>query len=200
MPRPLLLPDGRVRVCDVHETGARGVVVAAEETLPARHAHVRGGDGNVAVPVDAVATGGPPGRVVDPVVRAVGGRERGDRALGVVGHHAHVAREERLVLVVHTGGDVRPPEEGLRGLAAVVQPCPHLDGRAVRPQPDPVHPLHAGESVEQAERALSALAALGAVPVQRSARPKPRSLGHGASGRGDLSEKVDDILADGFGR
>jgi hypothetical protein len=53
---------------------------------------------------------------------------------------------------------------------------------------------------EQAERALNALAALGAVPVQRSARLQPRSLGHGASGRGDLSDKVDDILADGFGR
>jgi hypothetical protein len=53
---------------------------------------------------------------------------------------------------------------------------------------------------EQAERALSALAALGAVPVQRAARPQPRSLGHGAGGRGDLSEKVDDILAEGFGR
>jgi hypothetical protein len=50
---------------------------------------------------------------------------------------------------------------------------------------------------EQAERALSAL---GAVPVQRAARPQPRSLGHGAGGRGDLSEKVDDILAEGFGR
>jgi hypothetical protein len=53
---------------------------------------------------------------------------------------------------------------------------------------------------EQAERALNALAALGALPVQRAARPQPRSLGHGASGRGDLSEKVDDILAEGFSR
>jgi hypothetical protein len=53
---------------------------------------------------------------------------------------------------------------------------------------------------EQAERALSALVALDTVPVQRSARPQPRSLGHGASGRGDLSDRVDDILADGFGR
>ncbi len=50
---------------------------------------------------------------------------------------------------------------------------------------------------EQAERALSALAA---VSVQRTARPQPRSLGYGAGGRGDLSEKVDDILAEGFGR
>jgi hypothetical protein len=53
---------------------------------------------------------------------------------------------------------------------------------------------------EQAERALSALAALGAVPDQRTPRPQPRSLGFGASGRGDLSERVDDILAEGFGR
>jgi hypothetical protein len=53
---------------------------------------------------------------------------------------------------------------------------------------------------EQAERALSALAALGAAPTQRAARPQPRSLGHGASGRGNLSEKVDDVLAEGFGR
>lgn len=53
---------------------------------------------------------------------------------------------------------------------------------------------------EQAERALSALAALDALPVQRSARPQPRSPGHGASGRGDLSANVDEVLADGFGR
>jgi hypothetical protein len=53
---------------------------------------------------------------------------------------------------------------------------------------------------EQAERARGALAALGAVPVRRAARPQPRSFGHGASGRGELSEKVDDTLARGFGR
>ncbi|MGH8968161.1 MAG: hypothetical protein ACRDXB_22940 [Actinomycetes bacterium] len=52
----------------------------------------------------------------------------------------------------------------------------------------------------QAERALNALAALGAVPVQRAARPLPRSVGHGSSGRSDLSARVDDILAEGFGR
>ena len=53
---------------------------------------------------------------------------------------------------------------------------------------------------EQAERALNALAVLGAVPVQQAARPLPRSLGYGASGRSDRSEKVDDSIAEGFGR
>jgi hypothetical protein len=52
----------------------------------------------------------------------------------------------------------------------------------------------------QAQRALNALAAVGALPVQRAGRRQPGWLGHGASGRPDLSTKVDDLLADGFGR
>jgi hypothetical protein len=54
---------------------------------------------------------------------------------------------------------------------------------------------------EQASRALSVLSTLaGRVPGQRVARRLPRSLGHAGSGRSDLSERVDEILAEGFGR
>lgn len=54
---------------------------------------------------------------------------------------------------------------------------------------------------EQAVRALSVLSTLaGQVPGQRSSRRQPRSLGHAGSGRSDLSERVDEILAEGFGR
>ena len=50
------------------------------------------------------------------------------------------------------------------------------------------------------EQAECAVTALGAIPAQGIARPRPKSLGLGASGRSDLSEKVDEILAAGFGR
>ena len=53
----------------------------------------------------------------------------------------------------------------------------------------------------QADRALTVLSELvGRVPGQRVVRRKPASVGHGASGRSDLSERVDEILAEGFGR
>lgn len=53
----------------------------------------------------------------------------------------------------------------------------------------------------QADRALTVLSELvGRVPGQRAAQRKPKSLGYGASGRSDLSERVDEILAEGFGR
>lgn len=54
---------------------------------------------------------------------------------------------------------------------------------------------------EQATRALSVLSTLaGRVPGQRSKRRLPASLGHAGSGRSDLSERVEEILAEGFGR
>jgi hypothetical protein len=54
---------------------------------------------------------------------------------------------------------------------------------------------------EQATRALSVLSRLaGRVPGQRSSRRRPASLGHAGSGRSDLSERVEEILAEGFGR
>ena len=64
-----------------------------------------------------------------------------------------------------------------------------------------LHELVEDLSDEQAERALSVLSALAdMVPAQRVIRRQPTSLGHGASGRSDLSERVDEILAEGFGR
>lgn len=54
---------------------------------------------------------------------------------------------------------------------------------------------------EQAAQALSVLSTLaGQVPGQRSGRRQPGSLGYAASGRSDLSERVEEILAEGFGR
>jgi hypothetical protein len=54
---------------------------------------------------------------------------------------------------------------------------------------------------EQASRALALLEAVtGEEHTAGQRRVVPTSLGAGASGRGDLSERVDEILADGFGR
>ncbi|HET6908396.1 MAG TPA: hypothetical protein VFH54_03575 [Mycobacteriales bacterium] len=54
---------------------------------------------------------------------------------------------------------------------------------------------------EQAERVLALLesvAAAGAAPS--GVRVLPKSLGFGDSGRSDVSERVDEVLAEGFGR
>jgi hypothetical protein len=54
---------------------------------------------------------------------------------------------------------------------------------------------------EQASRALSVLRPLlAAVPDDQQAARLPRFVGIGDSGRSDLSERVDELLAEGFGR
>lgn len=53
---------------------------------------------------------------------------------------------------------------------------------------------------EQANRALVLLQEIsGALPADRRT-VMPASLGIGASGRSDISSRVDEFLADGFGR
>lgn len=51
---------------------------------------------------------------------------------------------------------------------------------------------------EQAAELLKLATERYGVPDQR--RPMPAFVGFGASGRSDISERVDEILADGFGR
>jgi hypothetical protein len=54
---------------------------------------------------------------------------------------------------------------------------------------------------EQVDRALALLETVtGEQPAAGQRRVVPASLGVGASGRSDLSERVDEMLADGFGR
>jgi len=54
---------------------------------------------------------------------------------------------------------------------------------------------------EQADRALALLKAVSEPDLGTArSRPVPRSLGIGASGRADVSEHVDEFLAEGLGR
>lgn len=53
---------------------------------------------------------------------------------------------------------------------------------------------------EQAPRALALLRAIATEAEPTARRVLPRSLGVGASGRGDVSERVDELLTEGFGR
>jgi len=74
-------------------------------------------------------------------------REFGHRALGMVGDEAHVVGEERLVMLVHAGGDVRPPEEGLRVAAAIVEADFQFEIGAPGAQADAMHTLHARHGI-----------------------------------------------------
>ncbi|MGH8967250.1 MAG: hypothetical protein ACRDXB_18255 [Actinomycetes bacterium] len=58
--------------------------------------------------------------------------------------------------------------------------------------------LVAGLPDEEAEELLKLATELYVLPVQR--RPIPEFVGIGDSGRTDVSQKVDDLLRDGFGR
>lgn len=51
---------------------------------------------------------------------------------------------------------------------------------------------------DQADELLQLATERYGVPDQR--RPMPAFVGIGESGRSDISERVDDLLADGFGR
>jgi hypothetical protein len=61
--------------------------------------------------------------------------------------------------------------------------------------------LVAGLGEEQASRALGLLEPLvGGLPEHSRSRPLPAFVGIGDSGRSDVSERTDDLLAEGFGR
>lgn len=61
--------------------------------------------------------------------------------------------------------------------------------------------LVAGFGEEQASRALGLLEPLaGELPDRRHSRPLPAFVGIGDSGRTDVSERADELLAEGFGQ
>ena len=61
--------------------------------------------------------------------------------------------------------------------------------------------LVAGFGEEQASRALGLLEPLaGELPDRRAPRGLPAFIGIGDSGRTDVSERADELLAEGFGR
>jgi hypothetical protein len=63
-----------------------------------------------------------------------------------------------------------------------------------------LHQLVYGPAAEQADRALVLLEAVAASSVKTGRRQVvPSSLGVGASGRNDVSQRVDELLAEGFG-
>jgi hypothetical protein len=61
--------------------------------------------------------------------------------------------------------------------------------------------LVTGFGEEQGSRALGLLEPLvGELPGRRGSRPLPAFAGIGDSGRTDVSERADELLAEGFGR
>ena len=205
-PGPLLLA-GRDRVVGpVHETGRGVMVVATEEVVDGVGDHVRGRHRDVAVDVEAVRLRSLRGHergVVDPVVRTVGAGEGADRAARVVGDERDVRREEALVPLVRPSRDVRPPEEGLRLIRAVVQARIHLDERGIRAQANTVAAAHSLQRVDAAvphgddavvvtlDRGVHGQEGRGAVvlgPVELDATRDPRSCE--ADERG-----LDDVVA-----
>ena len=61
--------------------------------------------------------------------------------------------------------------------------------------------LVAGFGEEQASRALGLLEPLvGELPDRRLPRPLPAFVGIGDSGRTDVSQRADELLAEGFGQ
>lgn len=63
-----------------------------------------------------------------------------------------------------------------------------------------LHQLIDTLAAEEAERALLLLESIATHTEQAPTRRLPASLGVGQSGRSDISERVDELLADGFGR
>ena len=178
-PGPLLLAGGDVVVGDMDQAGPFGMVVAAEEILLRAHAHVRGRHRDVGIPGEIVGrildqslpfslrqamwrhevagnlrlgdTMPGAGGVIDPIVVALAERIGAGRALGVVGDIIDIGREEALVLFVDPGGDIRPPQEGLRQGGPVVGADLQLDAGRIGMEADPVHPLHPHQRIMVAQ-------------------------------------------------
>ena len=137
-PGPLLFAWGDVMIRYMDEAGFVSVVVPAEEVSGRSDGHVRCRDWDIFVPVQSSA-----GAVVDAVVAVPTDWKLRHGALGMVGHVGDIGREEGLVVVVHAGGDIGPPEEGLHERCSVVQANEELDIRSAGIEADAVHALHA---------------------------------------------------------
>src|SRR6187551_3512269 len=91
--------------------------------------------------------GAPSLGVIDAVIMPGAEREGTRRALGVVGDVGGVGREERLVMLVDAGGDVRPPEKSLHVGGAVVDARLELEQGTTGMKTNAVHALHARHRV-----------------------------------------------------
>ena len=143
-------------------------VVAAEKVLLAAHAHVGRRHRDVSVP-GKIVRGIISGRlivrwrfvfrhslsatscVIHAVIMIRTQRESAHRPLRMVRHVTRVLWEKRLVLLMHPGRDIRPPEESLHVIGAVVCAGFQLQHGSSRMQANAVHPLHAGHRVVLAE-------------------------------------------------
>lgn len=93
---------------------------------------------------------------------------------------------------------LRLPTQVRRCIAVSLFSCGILDGVTAKEQ---LHELVEALDHEQVDRALVVLSELtGRVPGQRVVRRQLKALGYAESGRSDLSERVDEVLAEGFGR
>ena len=135
-PGPLLLARGHVVVRHVQHAAAGIVLITTLEIVVRSGDHVRSRDLDILVIGDIH-----PGRVVHLVVDARRDREGAHRPLTMVEDSVDIRREDALVGIVHLDGGVRPPQEGLRHLGAVVQHAPDLQVGTARAQGEARHTL-----------------------------------------------------------
>src|SRR5258708_296714 len=158
-PRPLLLSRSNMMIRDMDHTGTGGMIVSTCKVFLGVRNHIACGHWDVRIPTQIV--GGIrtirykvrrllflrnpmscPLRVVDPVVASVTSWKFRDCALGVVGDKAHILRKERLILLVDARRNVRPPQECLRILGAVVEAHSKLEISLAWAKAQTVHSFH----------------------------------------------------------
>ena len=144
-PSPLLFAGADVFVGDMHEAALRVVVVATEEILLRLADHVARWHRNVFIPGQIVRARA--GCVIDAVIEILRDRERRHSAHRVVGDIVDIRGEKTLVIFVDAGGDIRPPEEGLRERSAVVEAAAKLHEGAAGTEADAVHALQTVQRV-----------------------------------------------------
>jgi hypothetical protein len=136
-PGPLLLARRDVRFGHVDDSRADAVVVTAKKCFARAHTHVGSRHWDIRIPREIVGwirSVGPelrrqvvrrhpfprPPCVVHAVVMPQAKRKQAHRPLGVIRHKGRVLREKRLILLMHFGGDIGPPEKGLNIVGPII--------------------------------------------------------------------------------
>ncbi len=126
---------------DMDKTTLRVKVISAEEVKARITNHVAGRHLNVLIPTQVVGTWF--GCIIDAVVVVVRDRKATLRTHRMICHIMHICRKETLIIIVHLGGNIGPPEKGLCVRGAVKQARLEFDQGTARLHTNTMHPLQA---------------------------------------------------------
>ena len=126
---------------DMDKTTLRVKVIATKKIEGRITDHVAGRHLDILIPAQVVRPRF--GSIIDAVVIVVGDRKATLRTHRMICHIMHICRKETLIIIVHLGGNIGPPEKGLCVRCAVKQARLEFDQGTARLHTNTMHPLQA---------------------------------------------------------